>query len=220
MRPRDTQSLPTSWALGNLFTSLHVHFFMRVLRQSNTYTDTHLCHIHMYMPYWEQGAVLLKAGSGNSPTAFCYLYTNTHNQKTCLYPTEKAKSYHGSGFPRDLPSLNIKPFHPQSLLCTTKINIYIISSNGPSRTCCKWAIHAECHLFSALVLKNSCLHMLTELHDSLFLAEKVLLQINSGSFRQFCIRFGNSPLTVIEYGANILSDYQTDSRFQHGANWL
>lgn len=107
----------------------------------------------------------------------------------------KGKELPWKCFPRDLPFLNIKPFHPQSLLCTTKINIYIISQAMDQLTPAANEQLMQCHLFSILVLKNSCHHMLTELHDSLFLADKVLLQINLGSSRQF-IRFDNSPLNI------------------------
>lgn len=191
-----SQSLPTSWVLGNLFTALHVHFFMRVLRQSNTYIYTHSCYIHMYILYWEQGAVQSQRSFEAIHLLHFVICTQTHTSKRRVYIWLRRQRATMEVLPKGFTFSKYKTIPPTEFTVHYwDKHLYHPTSNGPSHTGCKWATHAECHLFSALVLKNSCHHMLTELHDSLCLAEKVLLQINSGSFWQFCIRFGNSPLS-------------------------
>uniref|UniRef100_A0A8C3KGA8 Fibronectin type-III domain-containing protein n=1 Tax=Calidris pygmaea TaxID=425635 RepID=A0A8C3KGA8_9CHAR len=76
------------------------------------FTGIYMLYTHVYAILRTRSSSALKQFCGNSPTAFCYLHTNTYIQKdTCIHQIEKARSYHGSA--------PIKPFHPRSLLCTT-----------------------------------------------------------------------------------------------------
>lgn len=97
-KPRDTQSISAnilgSWKPVYFSTCLFLYVGFKAAQY--IYIHTSILYTHVQAILKTRSSFILKQFQGNSPTVFCYLYTNTYNQKTRLYLTEKAKSYHGS----------------------------------------------------------------------------------------------------------------------------
>ena len=174
---------------------------MWVLRQSSTYAHMHLYVIHTCIYHTENKEQFHFKAVSRQFTCWILLVIHKHiYRKTHVYIRLRRRGATIEVLPgMGCTSSKYKSIPPKEFTVHyIDENLYHVTNNGPSRTRCKWAMRKDCHLNSAPVLKSSCHHTLTKLHNSLSLAQKVLLPIHSGSFWQFCVLVVHCPvLTVI-----------------------